>query len=506
MDFLRRGKMKSLQPRHQAEKGIVLYWVAALLVLLLMFAGLAIDLGRGYIVKMQLSKAVDGAALAAGRALGAGTGVVPRQEAQQIFSANFPAGYLGVSSLTDPYTDPNFYQYVYDSSKGANIFTITASAVIPTTFMRVAGWNQMNVSSIGQATRKLVDLSLILDISGSISSSWGDVSSAASDFVDSFDETNDRISLIFYSDGGDVRDPIRTTTRGFDKPTIKSHITSQTAKGSTAMAEGLFHGWDEIEAVPSANQSGLRVIVLFTDGCANGVPAKYNLSGNNVTVPNTAGVLATNDNGSGMFGLTNPLLVNPAAPFPQMSPYYTSGGGFSFSGYSGHYLTGLRYMPKLTTHGGGISGNSRSGLVPTSFPMQSHTVLVEGSPQDTVRGLDAAGGDTTRWEANPRNVNNAARNLLEIMAAQARSSYAGNTSAPYPIRIYTIGMGASLRDASLGWRPERGEDIMKRIANDPSSSDHISSQLDGRYFYAPTAASVHSAFAELKSELLRLSQ
>ena len=38
------------------------------------------------------------------------------------------------------------------------------------------------------------------------------------------------------------------------------------------MVEGLYRGWDELRTVPSGQQSGLRVIVLFTDGASNGVP------------------------------------------------------------------------------------------------------------------------------------------------------------------------------------------------------------------------------------------
>src|SRR5581483_2773423 len=45
--------------------------------------------------------------------------------------------------------------------------------------------------------------------------------------------------------------------------------------GSTLMVEGLYHGWDELRTVPSGQQSGLRVIVLFTDGASNGVPGNY---------------------------------------------------------------------------------------------------------------------------------------------------------------------------------------------------------------------------------------
>ncbi len=45
--------------------------------------------------------------------------------------------------------------------------------------------------------------------------------------------------------------------------------------GSTAMVEGLYRAWDELRSVPTGSQSGLRVIVLFTDGASNSVPGDY---------------------------------------------------------------------------------------------------------------------------------------------------------------------------------------------------------------------------------------
>ena len=41
------------------------------------------------------------------------------------------------------------------------------------------------------------------------------------------------------------------------------------------MVEGLYRGWDELRSVPAGTQSGLRVIVLFTDGASNSVPGNY---------------------------------------------------------------------------------------------------------------------------------------------------------------------------------------------------------------------------------------
>ena len=85
--------------------------MAVTLTTLLLATGLAVDSGRAYVVKAQLTKAVDGAALAAARHLNSGN---PRGEAEQIFKANFPAGYMGTSSVTDPTAAGDFFTLVTD--------------------------------------------------------------------------------------------------------------------------------------------------------------------------------------------------------------------------------------------------------------------------------------------------------------------------------------------------------------------------------------------------------
>src|SRR5256712_13106066 len=88
------------------EKGFVMIYMAVALTGLLLFSGVAIDSGRAYLVKGQLSKAVDGAALSAARNLNSGD---PKGEATRVFKANFPLGYLGTSTVTDPASDPGFF-------------------------------------------------------------------------------------------------------------------------------------------------------------------------------------------------------------------------------------------------------------------------------------------------------------------------------------------------------------------------------------------------------------
>ena len=88
-----------------------------------------------------------GAALGAARMLNSGD---PRGEAVNIFKSNFPAGYMGVSSVTDPTSAANFFNLTTNSATGVNIVTVQASAILPTTFMQLANFQQVTVGAASE--------------------------------------------------------------------------------------------------------------------------------------------------------------------------------------------------------------------------------------------------------------------------------------------------------------------------------------------------------------------
>ncbi len=184
---------------------------------------------------------------------------------------------MGTTSVTDP-SSPGFFTLQTDAVNGRNIVTVTATAILPTTFMRLGTYDEVTVTSTGEATRRMVDLSLVLDVSGSIGSAWGAVRDASRTFVNAFSAAHDRVALITYSNHGRVIDQM-PASRGFAKAQVMADIPQNLPGGSTAMVEGLYKGWDEVRSVPSGQQSGLRVIVLFTDGASNSVPANYQNTG-----------------------------------------------------------------------------------------------------------------------------------------------------------------------------------------------------------------------------------
>jgi Flp pilus assembly protein TadG len=493
--------MKRRVKRLKNQRGFVLVYMAVITTALLLFTGLAVDSGRGYVVKAQLSKAVDGAALAAARALNSGD---PAGEAGLVYRANFPNGYFGTTSSTNP-GDTGFFNVTTDPITGRSIVHVSATAVLPTTFMSLGGFNTMTVASSGEATRRMVDLSLIVDVSGSIGSAWTTVADATRGFIDGFDPAHDRMSLTTFSNGALVRYQM-PSSRGFDKTAIKAAVPGSLPGGSTNMDEGLWRGWDELRSVSAANQSTLRVIVLFTDGASNGVPGQY-------TVGGPAGSLRTAD-----FPKNLPDPDNMTWWDPQINGLYgtasdTSGNvltcaGVTVTGCStlaclraNTQLSGTaacQRLPVTSYHPNGRAGTS------TQFALSSGSLKVNGVAQNVARPFQgvAVGG---KYPAYLTNINNAARNLLEIIADAARN----DNSGAYRIRIYTIGMGALVK-MNLGYMPETPESMLMRIANDKDSLDfqdfETTNQLEGKYFYAANAAAVEDAYAGILNEIVRLSK
>jgi Flp pilus assembly protein TadG len=471
--------------------------MAVLLTGLLLFTGLAVDGGRGYLVKAQLTKAVDGAALGAARNLNGGD---PKGEATRIFKANFPAGFMGTSAATDPTADPGFFTLVTDTVNAVNVVTVTASEVMPTSFMQLGNIYQVTVTSSGQATRRMVDLSLVLDVSSSIGSKWPIVRDAARTFVNSFDELHDRLSLLTFSNGAVVLDQM-PSLRGFNKPVMVNDVPQNLPGGSTLMVEGLYRGWDELRTVPTGTQSSLRVIVLFTDGASNGVPGIYPQYSNVTPVS-----LRTYDFPHNAIDPDNQTWDQP-----QINGFFDPQGNTQYSAFgvpepwNNHVnLANAPCLPNKTLH-----IHYRSVGIPTAFDLQSGALKVNGMAQNAARPMrDQYGVGAaipcpvgSPWPAEVWNVNNAARNVLEIIADAARNDAGGD----YKVRIYSIGMSYLVRDL-LGTMPEMPEDILKRVSNDKTSPDFNVNQLEGKYFYAATAADVGPAFQGIQNEILRLSK
>ena len=166
-------------------------FIAFSIIPLVAFVGVGTDTARGYILKSKLSYALDAAALAAGKVISSSN---RDSDLAMYFNANFPAGYMD-ATLDGPHSTV---------STDNKTITITASATIGTTFMRVLNINSMTVSASTEVTAQtvLMDVVLSMDVSGSMSQSVSGVQkiaaarTAATTLVNSLFGTNSTSTLL----------------------------------------------------------------------------------------------------------------------------------------------------------------------------------------------------------------------------------------------------------------------------------------------------------------------
>ena len=157
------------------RRGSLASFLAAMIVPLVAFSGLAVDTARGYLMKSRLSYALDSAALAAGRVMYDED--LRDEMVQRFFDANFPNGYMS-ASITGP-------SISVDTS--ANTITLDATAHMPTSLMNVLGFSDMDVGGVTEVklSSRNVEVSLVLDITGSMSGSRiDDLKTAAHGLID----------------------------------------------------------------------------------------------------------------------------------------------------------------------------------------------------------------------------------------------------------------------------------------------------------------------------------
>jgi Flp pilus assembly protein TadG len=181
------------------RRGSVALYVGTVIVPLIAIVGVSIDAGRGYLVKSRLSSAVDAAALAGGRIYGS---AFRDADIQKYFDSNFPDNYM--NAVVEP--------LAIVTNDTSRTLVVSTRATIPTTFMRLLGFETLSASAQAEATleSKSVEVSLVLDITGSMSGQRIiDLKSAANELIDIVVQDQQtpfysKIALIPYSVGVNV--------------------------------------------------------------------------------------------------------------------------------------------------------------------------------------------------------------------------------------------------------------------------------------------------------------
>jgi len=475
------------------QKGQILVFVALSLAVLLAIVGLAIDVGVAYGVKAKLSAAVDAAAIAAGNALSGGASQSTAQAnaiaaADNYFSANYPKNYLGSTASLQ---QPNFPT---SATPGQTQINVAATATVPTYFLRVLGVKQLTVSTSAQATKRDIDLVLVVDNTGSMASNGPAVISAVKSFVEKFNPNpgGDRLALINFAVCANVLDPI-TTTRGFDLSKMENQINGFTFNGWTNYSEAFDRAIDQLQSIPSSSRSSLRVIVFFSDGSPNSFSSTFPYKIGNR--PSTQlGVITSGTDGIHTGDPNGIWYVGP----PQ---------GPAFGGRNGNSLAGESTSVTFPLSGVTVTLPQYFGLINDSGYTDANLFAVSAPPTPQLASYRPVVGTALTGTQGFYNVDNTARNLPEEMANYAQTQ---------GIYVFTIGMDdftdtsnpMNLLTHPKGWgNGECGNAILMNMANDPSSVDYNPNLPVGGYYYAGGGGSgLQAAFNRVASQILSLTQ
>ena len=452
------------------RKGQVIILVTFAVILLLLLVGLALDSGIGYAVKAKLNSAVDAAAIAAGRAGSGGDTAAAVAAATTFFHANFPVGYLR-AEVSEPTVDVSV-----NPTNGQWTITVSATAVVPTYFLRIRGNNAFTAKASAVAVKRDLDMAFVIDTTSSITNNPADpgkLKSSAVSFIDYFSESSDRVALMHFALGTVVDDqiPPNTTIRGFNKTSVKDNINSFSFGGRTNFSEALWQARVQLNNVLPESRSSLRVIVFFTDGDPNSFSSTFTDNSGGAH----PGVISTDSTGPSSTYL-------PSGQRESGGPYGLNEIGRITSSVT-YGVSGIPSLPPYFNVGGSTVTNTEFGV----------TVNTLGSTWRPV-------GTTTNYT----NVNFASRNLAEDMAKRARTE---------GIFVFTLGLGMNLTLPKGPAPGERGDHLLVRMANDPqtlpdgwTNDTYDPTKPVGMYCHAVDADHLKECFDRIANMIFRLTQ
>jgi len=512
--------------------------------MLIPLVGLAIDGTRVFIVQAKLSSAVDGAALGAGRLLG--TQANTTEIANEFLTTNFPTGIWGTTNLTPTITATD--------DLGTHTISISATARVPLTFMRIFGQQTAVAAASATATRRDTRIVLVLDRSGSMDTTdpvshqnvFTVLKGAAKTFVGRFNPGHDQLGLVVFAGSAIVAYPVETAPYSTD-PTgtggpdtsfatsstagpVYTQINALNASGGTGMTEALTLAYIELQKAHYRDTRGgnvdnaMNAIVLFTDGVPNSIAVSPN---DNSNLPNSNVLLP-----SGTHSYQSPCKYNPATSdaSTHMRGYMVALGDphagwgddlglYLLSAYdTGHTLTwwlGHASSDQTTSNPSNAITSCRGLNYGGDDDISTDTDLAKIPPQD-IYG-NSTGGTAYQWGrlsyngGTPYAQNTTTFDSTNLddgyhlaAAAWNATDYIGNViraqTAMNPIRIYTI-----------GYDGDGGTDValLQKLANrasDTNPAPVVTSQPVGDYRLCHTATDINGAFADIASGLLRLAQ
>jgi Flp pilus assembly protein TadG len=232
---------------------------------LMVGVGAAVDYGRALLVRERMGNAADAAALAVGSWQGQ-TKAQLQVKARQYFDANFPPEILGAPAALNL----NF---------SGNDIVVNVSGTVPTTMLRLANFQSIDVHAASTVTVGMgtLEVALALDNSGSMAGSKiTALKTAASDLVDSlFDSAKGstkadpiKIAVVPFAAGVNVGPQYSTASWMDTNAKNPAHGDAQKANGSPAV-----NNFTLFKSLKKSNGSAVT-----WDGCVEARPSPYDVN------------------------------------------------------------------------------------------------------------------------------------------------------------------------------------------------------------------------------------
>lgn len=244
------------------QRGAILILFGLTLLALVGFLALGIEVGRWFLVRAELSKAVDAASLIGARNI-SNPYVNVTELAREVAFENFSPGYLdtpryGVGSV-------DFQSAIIETNKVKVSGTVSSVGVL----VRFFGIDLVATNSLGTAQKNEVEIMLDLDRSGSMAGRpIVDLKAAAITFLGFFEETQDKdkVGLISFATSVKVDRALGTN---FVAP-MRTAINAMTAVGATNAEDSLAQAGGPSSFTDQSGVPGERrvqqYLIFFSDG------------------------------------------------------------------------------------------------------------------------------------------------------------------------------------------------------------------------------------------------
>ena len=479
--------------RENREQGMALMVSALMLVFTVPIIGLSVDAGVLWMIRARMSAACDAAALATARNLNLGL-TLSEQTAnaiargQAFFLANFPAGTMGTTGVTPSIT-------VAQTNLSTLTVSTSATGSAPLYFMRYMGQSFNLAGASGKASRRDVNVMLVLDRSGSMSGQpCADMITASKSFVNMFMNGRDTMGLITFSTGATMTYAPANTFK--TNNALSNKIDEVTCGGWTNSSYAYYKAYQQLVTINEP--LALNLIVFFTDG----VPTAFTAA-----IPIKTASDTRYGYSGGACGSSSTCTIPKSTCTDDYGKTYNSSSGTWQSGWG-------TFAPKLTVIAGGYdvpydpdTGNDNSSsfggcTLVSNTNTYSYRRDFAYLPSTDVHGMSMTGYKATTTVSSgpysgqlriddPTNLTNVPNNTAVNAATTARN----NTNLN--VVTYAIGLGSN---------GGVDTDFLLRMTNDLASPTFDNTKAAGLYVYAPNSTDLNQAFARVASEILRLAQ